>query len=60
MPKGYQNAGAKVKMPLQHMFYGDRSCSIEDPSGHVWFLSTHIEYVTAAQMRKRASVFHKQ
>ncbi|MBA3662221.1 MAG: VOC family protein [Gammaproteobacteria bacterium] len=47
--------GAKLTRPVEDMFYGDRSGSLEDPYGHVWYVSTHIEDVTPAQIRKRAA-----
>jgi PhnB protein len=34
-------AGAKVKMPLADMFWGDRYGVIEDPFGHSWSVATH-------------------
>ena len=49
------DAGAKVLKPLQDMFYGDRSGSVEDPFGHVWTLSTHKEDVSPEDMQKRAA-----
>ena len=30
------SAGAKVLRPVANQFYGDRSCSLEDPFGHQW------------------------
>jgi PhnB protein len=27
---------------------------VQDPFGHVWHLATHVEDLSAAQMRKRA------
>ncbi|HVV68751.1 MAG TPA: VOC family protein [Gammaproteobacteria bacterium] len=52
--------GAKIQKPVEDMFYGDRSCAILDPYGHKWFISTHIEDVTPAKMRKRAAeLFNK-
>ncbi len=36
------NAGAKVKMPLENMFWGDRFGQLEDPFGHIWSIATHI------------------
>lgn len=48
------SAGAKILMPIQDMFYGDRSGMIKDPFGHMWCVSTHIEDVTPAKMKKRA------
>lgn len=32
--------GARVKMPVQDMFWGDRYGVIEDPFGHLWSLAT--------------------
>jgi PhnB protein len=37
------------------MFYGDRSGGIEDPSGHKWYIATHIQDLSLAQVRKRAA-----
>ena len=39
-------AGAKVEMPLQDMFWGDRYGKITDPFGHQWGLATHKEAVS--------------
>jgi PhnB protein len=47
-------AGAKVQRPLENMFYGDRMGSLEDPFGHVWHISTHVEDVPEEELRKRA------
>jgi PhnB protein len=47
--------GAKVTKPIEDMFYGDRSGMIEDPYGYTWCISTHIEDVTKATMKKRAA-----
>lgn len=46
--------GAQIKMPVQNQFYGDRSGQIEDPSGHYWSVSTHIEDVTPEELGRRA------
>lgn len=35
-------------------FYGDRSGTVKDPYGHVWFLATHTEELTEEQIRQRA------
>lgn len=32
-------AGAKVIMPVENMFWGDRYCKVRDPFGHVWSMS---------------------
>jgi len=51
------DAGAKVRRPLTNQFYGDRSGTIEDPFGHCWTISTHVEDVTPEEMRKRMEAF---
>jgi PhnB protein len=47
-------AGAKALRPVENQFYGDRSGQIEDPFGHRWSISTHIEDVPPDEMAKRA------
>jgi PhnB protein len=47
------DAGAKVKRPVADQFYGDRSGVLEDPFGHVWTIATHVEDVSAEEMKKR-------
>jgi PhnB protein len=46
-------AGAKVKQPLTNQFYGDRNGALEDPFGHRWHLSTHVEDVSAEEIGRR-------
>ncbi len=48
-------AGAKVTMPLQDMFWGDRYGKLEDPFGHRWSIATHKEELTPEQVMKRAA-----
>jgi PhnB protein len=47
------DAGANIRRPVTDQFYGDRSGIVEDPFGHIWTLSTHIEDVTPEEMKKR-------
>jgi PhnB protein len=54
LAKQAEAAGAKILMPPEDQFYGDRSCKIEDPSGHAWMFATHIEEVSPEEMQKRA------
>ncbi|MBV9126236.1 MAG: VOC family protein [Planctomycetes bacterium] len=35
-------AGARVGSAPQNQFYGDRTCKLFDPDGHVWFFATHV------------------
>lgn len=46
-------AGAKVTRPLDNQFYGDRIGSFEDPFGHTWHVSSHIEDVCSEEMTRR-------
>lgn len=45
-------AGAKVAMPVDDMFWGDRYGVIEDPFGHHWSVATHVRDVTPEQMQQ--------
>ncbi len=47
-------AGAKVEMPLQDQFWGDRYGKIRDPFGHQWGLAQHIEDVAPAELERRS------
>ena len=47
------SAGAKVDMPLENMFWGDRYGRLTDPFGHSWSVATHIENVAPQEMEKR-------
>lgn len=49
--------GARVDMPLQDMFWGDRYGMITDPYGQQWGIATHIEDVAPEEMRKRQDAF---
>lgn len=48
------SAGAKVLQPLTDQFYGDRSCKLQDPYGHVWMFATHKEDVAPDELQRRA------
>ncbi|MFM9962998.1 MAG: VOC family protein [Planctomycetaceae bacterium] len=53
-------AGAKELRPLQNQFYGDRSGTLEDPFGHQWTVSTHVEDVTPAEIEQRMAAMKPQ
>ena len=53
-------AGAKQINPPKDQFYGDRNGTLEDPYGHIWFLSTHIEDVPPEEIDKRAQEMFAQ
>ena len=48
-------AGARALRAVEDRFYGDRSGQFEDPFGHRWDVSTHVEDVPAEEMSKRAA-----
>ena len=52
-------AGAKLVRPVEDQFYGDRSGGLEDPFGHSWHISTHIEDVPPEEMKKRMAALKK-
>lgn len=45
--------GAKLLVPLQNQFWGDRIAWLMDPSGHVWTVATRIEETTAQERTDR-------
>ena len=45
-------AGAKVRMPLEDAFWGDRYGKVTDPFGHEWGIATRIKELTPEQMQK--------
>jgi uncharacterized glyoxalase superfamily protein PhnB len=45
-------AGAKVTMPLDDMFWGDRYGKVEDPFGHQWSIGTHVRDASTEEMQK--------
>ncbi|WP_027158891.1 VOC family protein [Methylobacter luteus] len=47
-------AGAKVISPLLDQFYGDRTGTLEDPFGHIWYLASHIEDLSHEEISRRA------
>ena len=47
-------AGAKVIMPVQDMFWGDRYGQIEDLHGHRWSIATHLRDMTEEELREAA------
>jgi PhnB protein len=50
-------AGAKVEMPLENQFWGDRFGKLTDPFGHQWGVATHVEDLTPEEIDKRATAF---
>ncbi len=54
------DAGGKTIMPLTDQFWGDRSGCIEDPFGHRWWLSEHMQDLTPEELRKAADAAFSQ
>lgn len=53
-------AGAKVVFPVKDQFYGERAGRLEDPFGHLWILSTHVEDVSVEEMQRRYDEMMRQ
>jgi PhnB protein len=49
------SSGAKLINPVENKFYGDRMGTIEDPFGHRWHVTTHIEDVPHDEIARRAA-----
>jgi PhnB protein len=54
------SAGAKVQMPLENQFWGDRAGAVADPAGYTWWIATRKEDLTHEEMQQRAAEFFKQ
>jgi len=46
-------AGGKSLMEPADQFYGDRNGGVEDPEGNQWFIGTHMEDVSEAEIEQR-------
>jgi PhnB protein len=53
-------AGATTLRPVQDQFYGDRTGTLIDPFGHVWFLATHKEDLTPEEIHRRAEALFQK
>jgi len=51
------DAGAKVTMPLADQFWGDRGGTVEDPSGHQWWLVQHVKDLSEEELKEAAEAF---
>ena len=54
------DAGAKVQMPLDNQFWGDRGGCVADPAGYSWWIATRKEDLTHEEIRQRAAEFFKK
>lgn len=53
-------AGAEATEAVKDQFYGDRTGTLKDPFGHVWFLATHKEDLSEEEMKQRATAMFEQ
>lgn len=53
-------AGGKVISEVKDQFYGDRTGTLKDPYGHLWFLATHKEDLSQEQIEQRAREMFQQ
>jgi PhnB protein len=53
-------AGGTVVSQVKDQFYGDRSGTLKDPYGHLWFLATRKENLTQEQIEQRAKEMFQQ
>lgn len=53
-------AGAKVQMPLDDQFWGDRGGAVTDPAGYIWWIATRKEDLTEGEIQQRAAEVFKQ
>jgi uncharacterized glyoxalase superfamily protein PhnB len=44
--------GAKVTMPVEEAFWGDRYGKLEDPFGHHWSVATHVRDLSMEEMQQ--------
>lgn len=53
--KTAEAAGAKITRPVADQFYGDRGGQLDDPFGHKWYVSTHIEDLSFEEVQERSA-----
>jgi PhnB protein len=54
------DAGGEVVSEVKDQFYGDRSGTLKDPYGHLWFISSRKEDLSPEEIAKRAAEMFKQ
>ena len=47
-------AGSKIQMPVEDMFWGDRMGTVLDPFGYSWSLESHTKDLTPEEIQKGA------
>ena len=54
------DAGAKVKMPLEEMFWGDRCGAVVDPFGYEWTIATRVKELTKEETQRAGEEFARK
>jgi PhnB protein len=54
------DAGAKVQMPVDNQFWGDRGGCVIDPAGYSWWIATRTEDLTESELKQRAEEFFRK
>lgn len=54
------DAGAKVKMAVADMFWGDRCGVVVDPFGYEWTVATRVKNLTREEMKRAGEEFAKR
>lgn len=52
-------AGGTLRTAVEDKFYGDRVGVLLDPFGHIWYVSTHVEDVSEAEIARRLAALHR-
>lgn len=52
-------SGGRLIQAPETKFYGDRSSTVEDPFGHRWYISTHVEDVSPDEIARRMAAMSK-
>jgi uncharacterized glyoxalase superfamily protein PhnB len=47
------SAGARSIMEPRDQYYGDRSAAVDDPAGNQWWIATHKEDLSEAELEAR-------
>ena len=50
-----EQAGATVLDRPEDKFWGDREAKVRDPFGHEWYLSTHLQDMSADEINQMAA-----
>lgn len=53
-------AGGKSFLEPTDQFYGDRGAGVKDHAGCAWYIATHKEDVSMAELKKRAAEMYKK